>query len=46
VADGVWVPVLCALMVGAGLSLECWGLMKWLGVRFEKIDASARAALD
>lgn len=47
VADGeVWVPVACALVIGVVLSAECWGMVKWLGLRFEKIDASTRAALD
>ena len=45
-ANGAWVPVACALVVGLVLSVECWAMVKWLGVRFERIDASMRAALD
>lgn len=44
--EGVWMPVVCALVVAVVLSVECWGMVRWLGVRFEKIDASTRAALD
>jgi len=53
-AFGLWrlreggssMPVLCAAVIGIVLSVECWGIVRWLGVRFEKIDASTRAALD
>ena len=44
-ADGIWIPVACALVIALVLGVECWGMVKWLGVRFEKIDASSRAAV-
>jgi hypothetical protein len=42
----VWMLVACALVAALVLSMECWGLVRWLGRRFERIDASKRASLD
>ncbi len=45
-ADGMWMPVTCGLVAGLVLGAECWGMVRWLGSRFEKIDASARVLSD
>ena len=43
---GALVPVACAVVIGVVLGAECWGLVRWLGVRFETIDMATSAALD
>jgi ABC-2 type transport system permease protein len=45
-AEGAWLPVASAFVSAVVLSAECWAMVKWLGMRFENIDASTRAALD
>jgi hypothetical protein len=42
----VWMPVMCAAVIALLLMVECWAMVRWLGARFEMIDASTRAALD
>ena len=41
-----WVVVVCASVIAVALTLECWGIVRWLGGKFERLDASTRAALD
>ena len=36
----VWAPVACAAVIGMVLGVECWGMVRCLGTRFEKIDVS------
>ena len=44
--DDVWVPVACGLVIALVLGAECWGIVRWLGDRFERMDTARRAALD
>ena len=39
-------PLACAVVIGVVLGAECWGMVRWLGMRFERIDAATGAALD
>lgn len=41
----VWTPLVCAVAMATVLGVECWGFVKWLGVRLEQVDGSAREAL-
>ena len=41
-----WMPLACAVVIGVVLGAECWGMVRWLGMRFERIDAATGAALD
>jgi hypothetical protein len=41
-----WLLLVCAGVVGLALGAECWGMMRWLGLRFEQMDAVTRAALN
>ncbi len=38
-----WVPLACALLAGVAISAECWVMVKWLGGRFEKMEAVSQA---
>jgi len=38
-----WMPAGCALLAGVAISAECWGMVKWLGGRFEKMEAVSQA---
>ena len=33
-----WMPVLCAAVIAVVLGAECWGMVKWLGARFESLE--------
>jgi hypothetical protein len=44
--DDAWVPVACGLVIALVLGAECWGIVRWLGDRFERMDSARRAALD
>lgn len=38
-SDGrAWVSVVCSAVIAAVLGVECWGMVRWLGARFEKIS--------
>lgn len=45
-AGEVWVPVACGAVIAVVMLVECWGIVHWLGVKFEKLDEVRRAALD
>jgi hypothetical protein len=41
-----WLLLVCAGVIGLALGAECWGMVRWLGMRFEQMDAMTRAALN
>ena len=38
-----WMPIACAMVIALVLSGECWVMVRWLGGKFERLDASTRA---